>query len=654
MTAEDRLPVKRLRTASPVPHENDRPTPKRSKYLPPVLAVVSFSLLAVFAYWPVSPLSQTQLPVCACGDQLQEVWFLAWTAHALSHAANPFFTNYINYPYGVNLATNTSMPLVGLLAAPITWLHGPVASFNFMLRFSFAASASSMLFVVRRFTRRWAPAFLGGLLYGFSPYMIGQGLGHLFLTFVPLPPLLALAIYELCRERQTRTKTWAVVLGILGAMQFFISAEVLVSTLLCCAAGLLFSFAMDHRLLARTGSILKEAWLAAAIFVPLVAYPTYLVFYGAQHVVGPPRPVAQLAIYRADLLGTIVPTLSQLIGPSRLVALGSSFAAGNLSENGAYLGIPLIVLVLALIYRYRRERLIIIGALVGAFAYVLTLGARLTVDNHVTAIPLPFALLTKVPIVQDLVPLRFSLYVQASAAVILAVGIDRLLIGGVGSLPRRFLESHVRWRAVISPLRALWLRNARVRLHLPRIDQPRFRQHLFAGIIAIVALLPVVPRLPFSSSSTDVPKYFVAQLAKAIPAGSTVLTYPYDISPNNEGMLWQSITDMTFRMVGGEATTPGVRGTGTTAVRTLPPIELQNLFRAGMLGSASPVHAPPLDHLGIARVRRFLARWHIRTIVVDPIGDNPALVVHYLTVALRRPPLAIGGVLVWYDIGARS
>ena len=52
-------------------------------------------------------------------------WFLAWTPFALGHGLNPFFTNYIDFPLGVNLASNTSVPLLGFLAAPVTLALGP-------------------------------------------------------------------------------------------------------------------------------------------------------------------------------------------------------------------------------------------------------------------------------------------------------------------------------------------------------------------------------------------------------------------------------------------------------------------------------------------------------------------------------------------------
>ena len=48
----------------------------------------------------------------------------------------------------------------------------------------------------------WLPgAALGGLLYGFSPYMVGQGADHLVFTFVPIPPFIALTIVSILQRK---------------------------------------------------------------------------------------------------------------------------------------------------------------------------------------------------------------------------------------------------------------------------------------------------------------------------------------------------------------------------------------------------------------------------------------------------------------------
>lgn len=138
-----------------------------------VLSLV-YLVLGAALYWPVEPFSTTRIVGQAGSDPVQEVWFLAWAAFALAHAHNPFFSNWLNYPHGVNLAINTSMPLLGVLGAPLTWLRGPVATYDALMRVSFGISAISMYAVCRRMNCIRSAAFLAGLLYGFSPFMIGQ------------------------------------------------------------------------------------------------------------------------------------------------------------------------------------------------------------------------------------------------------------------------------------------------------------------------------------------------------------------------------------------------------------------------------------------------------------------------------------------------
>ena len=76
-----------------------------------------------------------------------------------------FHTNYLDYPLGVDLANGTSVPLLGVLASPITFTLGPVAAFNILLRVAFASSAGSMFLVLRNWSRT-SIAFAGGLVFG--------------------------------------------------------------------------------------------------------------------------------------------------------------------------------------------------------------------------------------------------------------------------------------------------------------------------------------------------------------------------------------------------------------------------------------------------------------------------------------------------------
>ena len=57
--------------------------------------------------------------------------------------------------------------------------------------------------------------------------MVGQSGAHLHLIFVPLPPLIMLAVVELFVRRSGNPRRWGLVLGLAVAGQFLISSEVL-------------------------------------------------------------------------------------------------------------------------------------------------------------------------------------------------------------------------------------------------------------------------------------------------------------------------------------------------------------------------------------------------------------------------------------------
>ena len=202
-------------------------------------AVAIYALLALFAYWPAWPGDPHLIVGGPVADPVQQSWFLGWFAWAVFHGYNPFITNWIDYPSGVNLAANTEMPLLGFVTTPISFAFTSVASYQFLLWLSYPISAASAFFVLRRWSGSNLGSFFGGLLYGFSPYMVGQGYGHLNLTFVPLPPLIFLSLLEVF-VRQTRSwRKWGALMGASIAGQYLISPEVLATTLMLSAFGLI-------------------------------------------------------------------------------------------------------------------------------------------------------------------------------------------------------------------------------------------------------------------------------------------------------------------------------------------------------------------------------------------------------------------------------
>ncbi len=586
--------------------------------MPMLAALLAYGLIAVVAYWPVSPVSSTRIMVCGCHDAAQEAWFLAWPAFALSHLHSLFFSSWIGYPKGVNLATNTSMPLLGVITWPVTELAGPVASYNFVLRLGFASSAASAFWVLRRWTPWMPAAFLGGLLYGFSPYMVGEGLGHAFLMFVPLPPLIFLVVEDLVVVQARPAWQSGLALGVLCVAQFYISPEILVTTAMFAGlATVLVALARPRSVLPRARHALAGLGGATAGFALLCGYGVWFTFRGPQHISGPPHAVAALAPYHADLLSAVIPSQSEYVAPFGLWGIGNRLTGFNVTETGAYIGIPLLVALVVIAVKGRRDPRIRLAGALALAAFTLSLGPRLLVDGFDTHVPLPFAVLTRLPVVQDLVAGRFSMYTAFFLAVVLAVGLGRLA-GPVRG--RRGADRQ-------------WL--------------------LLAG--ATACLLPLLPSFPYQEVATAVPAYFTGHAVDRIPPGSVVLTYPYPYTPDNEAMLWQAVAGMRFRIIGDQAIIPGRGGRTTSAPETLAPPTAEALFLDAMYGTPRiQATVPPLDATTLGQLRAFCARYDVGTVIVDPVGLYPDVAVTYLTAALGVPPERDGGVDVWYHVDRLS
>ncbi len=107
---------------------------------------------------------------------------------------------------GVNGAWNTSLVGIAILLAPLTWVAGPIISYNLLILAIPVVNSLATAVLFRRFLHR-LPAFIAAGGVGFSSYVIAQLGGHPNLAMAITPPLTAVAILALLglggRERGT-------------------------------------------------------------------------------------------------------------------------------------------------------------------------------------------------------------------------------------------------------------------------------------------------------------------------------------------------------------------------------------------------------------------------------------------------------------------
>ncbi|MCU1494325.1 MAG: hypothetical protein JWO62_2089 [Acidimicrobiaceae bacterium] len=540
-----------------------------------LLVYAALGLVAAFPIWPGDP---SRIAACTCGgnkDPIQTAWFLAWTPYALLHGHNVFETTWINFPFGANLAQNTGVPLLGLLTSPLTLAVSPVASENLLRWLAFPLSAFAMYAVLLRWVRYAPAAFAGGLLYGFSPYMVGQASVHLDLSFVPLPPLILYALYEIVVRQEKSAARWGLILGALGTAQFYISAEVLATTALTAAiASLLLVVLRLRSVPGRLPHAVAGLSIAAAIGAASCSYPIYLMTHGPQRYVGPSMGLNE--VYNADLLGSILPTSSQLVAPDRLVAIGSSLVGGlsNVDENGSYLGIPLLVIVAGLVLRYRRRTWILFALVMALVMSVLSLGPRLVVDGRYHRLPfaLPFTAIRRLPLLENLLPARLALYVVLFVSILLAIGIAA-----------RHEDLAVRRLARASATE----RAAPGRRALTTAARP------VVGAVVLASLVALLPRWPYRSVSVIPQREERPAALRIVPAGSAVLTYPYVTPSTDVAMLWQAVDGMRFKLFGSYVLRREPTGGPTQLPSGLQPYDVEGMLADPLAQAAVPIPNVP-------------------------------------------------------------
>ena len=600
----------------PIYNELDRAASRPGwlrRHLFSVVVVAVYAALGIIAYWPL--LSSQRLVAQVYGDPVQMVWFFGWMAHAISTGHDPFFSTAVNAPYGVNMAQLTFTPLLGLLFTPLTLLAGPVSSVTVCFVIAMPLSAASAYAVLRRWNI-WAPAAaLGGLAYGFSPYMINEGSQHLNLVFVPLPPLIVATLVMLL-NRPRHPLRWGAALGGLTAAQYFISSEILAITAVVSVVGLLIAGAYwaqthpnDFR--AVVGPALRGAVVAAAVAATALLYPIWYGFAGPHHYTGAPWPDS--ASSTAHLSELVAPTPRQLVHPA-LGATGARLYAATFRIDGVYLGWAILVVVAVLVWSQRRSARVRLTAALGAFSALLAFGTHASVNGR--SLTLPFRYLSKLPAMSDILPVRFSFATTACVAALLAFGLDSIRRSTASRSEPAGGTKAGGWRACVA-----------------------------LAIVCLVVGVTWLPAWPFPSQPVET---LPLAVTRALPGGNPlVLAYPYPLTDHNTAMLWQAEADFPFRLFGVYAMVPQFDGQPDPYSPLLNPPAVQEYLAAEEAGPKSPYNdVSPLVNM-VAETRVFVVRQHVGAVLVDRAAPHAATVAKTFSAAFGPPTLTRGGFELW-------
>ena len=461
-------------------------------------ALLLYTAVAILAFGIGALTRPGSRYVGAGADPESFIWLFAWWPHAILHWTNPLVTHAAWSPSGVNLAWTALLPGPPLLFAPLTLAAGPVISYNIAAVLMPALTAWAGFLLCRHLTRQFWPSLVGGYLFGFSSYVLGQELGHMQLTAAFVIPLAALVVLQYV-EDELSAWTLVVRLGPLLALQVLISTEVAFTLTLALACSLVVAFAVAPASRPRLVTSIVPLLGAYALGAVLTAPFDYYLLTGISG-----KAIQTAPLYNADLLNFVVPTRLTLVGRGWADSVAQHFP-GNVSEQGAYLGVPALVIVA--LFAWRRWRTPGARFLIVSFvlAVVATLGFELMVYGH-DVVALPWEHVGYRPLFRNVLPVRLSVFVS-------------LAVAAMVSLWAASQAGAVRWV-------------------LPAL--------------AIVATLPY-PGLNTWSRTYAVPPFFTdAAYRQCLAPGETILPLP--VNDAGHADLWQAVSDFRFAMAGGYLT----------------------------------------------------------------------------------------------------
>jgi hypothetical protein len=543
--------------------------------------------------------------LCGCGDPALFLWFFQWPATALAHGHNPFYSTALFHPTGINLLAQTSVTGLSLPLVPVTWIWGPVASLNVASTLTPALTAMTAFVVIRRWVP-WTPAaFVGGLLYGFSPFVLTSlEFAHLMTAALMLLPLILAVLDEILIRQRHSVLGGGLLLGLLVFAQFFLSSELLAITAMVVLVSLVVLVAVA--LVADRAALRRLAPHAAAglgvglgVGALLLAWPVWFALDGPAHLTGLVWP-------NVGVIGGFIPSsFFTLAYPSpHVVFLALGGYEGAPLGSAAYLGWSFLVVMAVGLVVFRRDRRLWFFGFLLVLCALCSLGIR-------RGQWVPARLFDHIPVLQNVIQQRFMAIGYLAAAVMLSVVLDR-----VHALAPD-------WRGAVGALAA--------------------------GCVALVPMTAVFgSRLPFAMRPVVLPRWY-AEVAPSLPPGRVLLSYPPPFSGIQSAMAWQAVNRMHYSQAGGG----GPEGVPRRAGSAVAGFHVLTLLAFGV---NSPV--PAGNPAELAAVRHALTVWQVNTVVIatDPAapsleqGRDPAYAAAFMTAALGRPPTIEAGAWVWNHV----
>jgi hypothetical protein len=526
------------------------------------------------------------------------MWFIKWVQYAMGHFQNPLITKHILFPGGVNLMWNSSVILPAFILSPLTKFLGAIFSYNIIVIGALCLSAFAAYIATLRFVNSRSASFFSGLIYGFSPYMIAQSMGHPHVTLAFIPPLLVWLGYDIFVSRTIGMWKSGIILGVLLFCQLLLGEELLASEIIIGIFAIVVVGLLNIKDLKQNYSYIARTMLTGMIVFFVLSLPFLYVQFA-----GPARPSGMLQpqnVFVTDLLNFIVPGPFQWFKTGKTLNIASKFT-GNPSEWDGYIGLPFLFILFYTAVRWYKDKNIKFLAYITLVTAILSLGPYLHIYGNLTKVPLPWLLFGSLPLLEHLLPNIFALYVLLFSGIIIAIFITKM------------------------------------------DNQPKKRKFTAYAFFALglLFIMPEFPASPYPLQKPSIPAFFHNSVFKNyIQKNSNVFIVPISQGAEGTAMLWQIYSDMWFKMPEGFAINQyGFGPMSSTFTKIVEYIQKHG--------------KPPLIDYGIkAEIYGYLKYNNIQYIIVGPTKNEQAIL-SFFTGILGKQPIKADGVYLWETTGTR-
>ncbi len=463
------------------------------------------------------------------------------------------------------------------------------------LTLGLAGTAAAWYWVLSRHlvTSRVA-AWIGGLWCGFAPAMVSHANGHVNFVSQFVVPFL---VWQVLRLREPgRVWRGGVLLGLLVVLQVFVNEEVLLFTALALAAFLIAYAVMDRRRAMRDARhFLAGLGVAAVVSLALLAYPLAVQFTGPGSYRGQPFRSDE---YVTDLLSLGAFARQSLAGNAEV----ARWLSVSVTEENTFWGpIGLLMIVVSAVLLWRRSVAARAAAIAWLVMLIMSMGPWLQVAKQPTPIPLPFGLVSHVPIIDLVSVTRFAMASATIAGVLLALATDRA---------RELPGKGRRW----------------------------FRIGL------VLALVPLAPK-PLPVVAADPLPAFLTQgtWRQYVTADRTLVPVPLpEVTTGRTGMRWAALSGLEFKVPRGYFMGPVNPPDDLTGSWNAPRRFTSDLlWRVREYGDV-----PDITAADRRKITADLIYWRAAVVVLVPDSRNGTALLATLTGALG-PPRSVGGVQLW-------